>query len=298
MRLINQKHEKVKMGKGGPLVSRVCPKWEIECFGGLRSGEFWHFFLNPSVNFFWPQCKLGFEIDLWSNFFEKNFFFLPIWIQIGIPKLQRAKSVSKTNENPMKVIWVDSLIFSLSNHARLTRCCCGKFRGKNPQKMAKIEIFEFWFLGQNHKFEWKLALFEWDLGFDQKFFQKNFFFLPIWNQIGIPKLQRAKSASKTNENPMKVIWGDSLIFSLSNHARLTRCCCGKFRGKNPQKMAKIKIFEFWFLGAKSQIWMEIGVFWMRFEIRSKIFWGKTFFFYRSEIRSVFQNFKGQKVSKN
>jgi len=178
----------------------------------------------------------------------------------------------------MKVLWGDSLIFSLSNHARLVRCCCAKFRENGVQKMTKIKIFEFWFLGAKSQIWMEIGVFcMWFEIWSKIFWEKiqNFFLgIPIWIQIGIPKLRRAKSASKPNENPMKVLWGDSLIFSLSNHARLVRCCCVKFRENGVQKVTKIKIFEFWFLGAKSQIWMEIGAFWMRFEIRSKIFWEK------------------------
>ena len=96
----------------------------------------------------------------------------------------------------------------------------------------------------------------WDL--IKNFSQKIFPTIPIWIQIGIVKLQRAKSASKPNDNPMKGTWGDSLIFSLSNHVRLARCCCVKFQGNEVQKMAKFEILRFLFLisgGAKSKFWI-------------------------------------------
>ena len=120
--------------------------------------------------------------------------------------------------------------------------------------------------------------------------KKNFFGIPIWNQIGIPFLFFSQNSSKWSQTDLKKIWLDSLIFLTQDGREMGSFCCVKFGEKGLQKMAKSEIFDQKILVPKSKIWMRFGGFWSKFEIFEK-FWAdfgkilRKFFFWNTDLKS-------------
>jgi len=122
------------------------------------------------IDVFWMR------FGIWSNFFWEKIFqeyrseFRSVFQNFKPPKpLQKGLRIQwKAHEGiawffPYRTMpgWFGVVVWS--------------FERMRLKKWPKSRFWDFDFWGQNHKFEWKLVFFEWDLRFDQTFFGKKFF---------------------------------------------------------------------------------------------------------------------------